>query len=490
MQRNRTATASPRAASAALGAGSPEGRAPRDGAILALLCLAQFMGVMDGSIMNVALDSIHRDLHFTATGMPWVLNAYTLPFTGFLMFGGRLADFFGRRAMFLVGLSVFTAASLLGTFAQDRAILLAARVLMGLGASALTPSIVTILTTTFPEGPRRARAMGYWSAVTGSAIAVGSMLGGVLTDLISWRATFFVNVPLGVGALIAAWFLIHDLPRSTPRPPLDILGAVLVTGGMLALVYGILTSEHTGWTGSGTVVPLVAGVVLLALFLLHESRGTRHPLLPPRLLRVRSVSAANVAMMLLAAGAYPSLSFLALYLQNVLGYTPMQTGLSELPMAVALAAGAQLSSRLLSRIAPRKWLVLGTLTSFAGYVWLGWTTSQGYTLTGLVVPTMLATLGFGLAMTPLALSATAGTAPGDAGLASALMNTTRMAGFCFGVAIMATIAATKAGDSTDPHVLSSAYSDSLVAGAVFALIAFVSALLLPSPPAPKATARD
>src|SRR4051812_36328 len=333
------------------GAEAPSSARPRwapDWALLTLLCLAQFMVLLDVSIVNVALPAIRDELGFSRSGLQWVPNAYTLAFAGFLLLGGRLADLYGRRRTFLGGLVLFTVARLVCGLASDVPTMLAARAVQGLGGAVLSPAILTVLVTTFPAGPRRARAMSAWSAVVGSGAAAGSLLGGLLTGWASWRWIFYVLFPVGVLAIMAAWVMITDLPGRGDRRALDVAGSVLVTLGLVTLVYGTINVAEHGWTAPATVVPLAAGVLMLVGFGWHEGR-TSAPLLPLRIFRSRALSAANLTMFLLSVAVYPSFFFQSLLLQNGWGYSAVGTGLAFLPECLALALGAQLSTGLMKR---------------------------------------------------------------------------------------------------------------------------------------------
>ena len=414
-----------------------------DWMVLALLCTAQFMVVLDVSIVNVALPSIRHELGFSQTGLQWIVNAYTIAFAGFLLLGGRAADLFGRRRVFIFGLGVFTAASLAGGLAQDQTTLLAARIVQGLGGAVLSPATLTILTTTFRDGAARSRALGAWSAVAGAGGATGALAGGVLTDLVSWRWIFFINVPIGVAALVATVYLLPESRNESMPRNLDVTGSILVTGGLMALVYGIVNTTSHPWTSVTTVATLAAGVVLLIWFVIHEARVARSPLVPLRLFRSRSLTVANVVMFLVGAAIFASWFFLSLYMQNVLGYSPLQTGLAFLPQTIGIIVGAQISSRLLVRLGPRPLLLVGPTLSAAGLYWLGSLTAHSTYWGDLFVPSVLVTFGMGLTFTPVAFAATAGVAPQEAGLASGVLNTNRQMGGAIGLAALATLATDK-----------------------------------------------
>jgi EmrB/QacA subfamily drug resistance transporter len=438
---NADPTASRHAEAPAGAAVIAQARIVRPGMVLALVCLAQFMVVLDVSIVNVALPSIRTDLGFSSTGLQWVVNAYTLTFAGFLLLGGRAADLYGRRRMFILGLGLFTLASLAGGLAQSQAMLVGARALQGLGGAVLAPATLTILTTSFAEGRARARALGAWSAVAAGGGAAGALLGGILTDLISWRWILFVNVPIGIVAVLAARMILGEARREVRHRSLDLPGALTVTGGLVVLVYAIVRTETYRWTAWQTLAPLGLAALLLGAFLLVEGRLARSPLMPLRIFRSRAVSGANVVIMLLFGAMFASWYFQTLYMQEVLGYSPLQAGYAFLPQTIAIAVGAQVTSRLVTRFGPRTLLAIGPTVAAVGHAWLTRVTPGSSFAGGLLMPTVLTGLGFGLSVTPLALAGTSGVPRRDAGLASGLLNSNRTVGAAVGLAALATVAA-------------------------------------------------
>ena len=420
-----------------------QGRRSRNNAVLAIACLAQFMVVLDVSIVNVALPSIGRDLHYSATGLQWVVNAYVLTFAGFLLLGGRAADIFGRRRVYLAGLWLFTAASLAGGLATNSTWLTVARATQGVGGAILSPATLTILVTTF-KGRDRARAIGVWSAVAGAGGAAGSILGGVLTAEISWRWVLFVNIPVGIVATVAALAYLTETrghrEGGQPRAKLDVVGAVAVTVGLSALVYAIVGTATRPWTSAVTVVFLAVAVVVLVGFGIYEAKGASNPLVPLDLFRSRSVWGANVVMFLVGAAFFAMWYFLSLYLQDVLGYGALRAGMAFLPMALVIIGGAQTSSRLLPRIGARPLLLVGTLAATVGFFWLSGITVRGSYWVHVLGPGCLISLALGLLFTPLAATATSSVAQSQAGLASGVLNTSRQVGGSLGLAILATIA--------------------------------------------------
>ena len=421
---------------------SGQGRQGHDGLILAIACVAQFMVVLDVSIVTVALPSIGRDLHYSATGLQWVVNAYVLTFAGFLLLGGRAADLFGQRRVYLSGMALFTVASLAGGLATDSAWLTTARAVQGIAGAVLSPATLTIIITTFPAD-RRARALGIWSSVAGAGGAAGAILGGVLTSELSWRWVLFVNIPIGVAAVVAtlAW-----LPESRDRAArgaaarLDVGGAIAVTAGLGALIYAIIGTDTHPWGSARTLSLLGAAVILLAAFAVIELRLASAPLMPFRLFRSRSLSGANIVMFLVGAAFFSMWYFLSLYLQNVLGDSALKTGLAFLPMGVTIMIGAQASSRILPRVGVRPLLQAGTLVAAGGFAWLSAISPHASYWTHVFGPGCLISLALGLLFTPLAAAATSGVAVREAGLASGVLNTARQIGGSLGLAVLATVA--------------------------------------------------
>jgi EmrB/QacA subfamily drug resistance transporter len=466
-------------------------RAP-DWLVLTIACAAQFMVLLDVSIVNVALPSIRHSLGFSQTGLQWVLNAYTLTFAGFLLLGGRTADLFGRRRIFLTGVFVFTAASLLGGFAQDQWQIITARAIQGLGGAILSPTTLTILTTTFTEPKARSRAMGTWSAVAGAGGATGALLGGVLTQELSWRWILFINVPIGIALFVLARTCLVET-RAPQRQPLDLTGSVLVTAGLTALVYGLVRTDSVGWTSWQTIVALVVACGLVGWFLVHEARVAAAPIMPLRLFARRSIWSSNLTMLTLAAALFPMWFFVSLYLQEVLGYSPLRTGFAFIPQTIAIIAGAQLSSRLVLRVGARALLVVGTLLTSGGLLWISQIGPYTAYWSGIFGPSVLITLGLGLSFTPIAFAATAGVAPQEAGLASGLVNTSRQIGGAIGLAALATIASTRskaveqlagrAGLTSLTHTIRVALTDGYAlafkVGAAIALLSAMAALTVP-----------
>ena len=458
--------------------------------VLTLVCLAQFMVVLDISIVNVALPSIQTDLGFSISGLQWVVNAYTIFFAGFLLLGGRAADLFGRRRVFLIGLGMFTAASFLGGLAQTQGMLLVARALQGLGGAVLAPATLTIITTTFSEGPARARALGVWSAVAAAGASAGALLGGILTDLLSWRWILFVNVPIGIVAITAARAFLPESRADLGHRRLDAAGAVTVTAGLVALVYAVVRTQTYAWSSAQVLAPLAIALALLGAFVVIEGRLASSPLVPFRIFRSRSITVGNVFIMLFFAAMFGAWYFETLYMQHVLGYSPLQAGLAFLPQTLLIAAGSQVTSRLVTRIGTRPLLVVGTALAAAGLLWLSRITPSSGFLADLFGPYVLIGAGMGLSVTPVVVAATNGVPREDAGLASGLLNTSRIVGAALGLAVLSTVAADRtsallAGVVSAPARVATAFTDGyargLVVGAMILIAALAAALVVPAP---------
>ncbi|MEU0965110.1 MFS transporter [Streptomyces sp. NPDC005917] len=449
--------------------------APPTWLVVALACAGQFLVVLDVSVVNVALPSMRADLALSTSGLQWVVNAYAIAFAGFMLLGGRAGDLYGRKRMFLVGLGLFTLASLGGGLAQDGWQLLLARAVQGLGAAVLAPSTLTLLTAAVPEGPARARAIATWTAVGAGGGAAGGLVGGVLVDVLSWRWVLLINVP--VGALVLAGsvrWLVESRAGAGRR--LDLPGAVLVTAGLATLAYGVSQTEAKGWMAAATLVPLAAGFALIGLFLAVEAR-TAAPLMPLGLLGRRPVASANAAMLVSGSAMFCMWYFMTLYAQNVLGYSPLEAGLALVPSSVAVLVGSKLAPRLMGRAGARTVAVAGTLVAVTGFGWQSTMGPHGAYTTAIMLPGILMMLGAGLAATPLAALATSGAAPAEAGLLSGLINTSRTMGGSLGLAVMSAVAAARTGTDGGAAALTEGYALAfrtstglLLAGAVLMLL--------------------
>ncbi|HEX3796025.1 MAG TPA: MFS transporter [Acidimicrobiales bacterium] len=469
---------------------TPNGRRVPDWVILSIACVAQFMVVLDVSIVNVALPSIGRDLHYSPTGLQWVINAYVLTFAGFLLLGGRAADLFGRRRVYLFGLFLFTAASLVGGVAQNSAWLTTARAVQGIGGAFLSPATLTIIVTTF-SGARMAKALGVWSAVAGAGGAAGSILGGVLTAEISWRWVLFVNIPIGIAASVAALMFLIEAKRDAHdvnRPKLDVVGAITVTAGLGALIYAIVGTDTHAWGSTYTLSILGTAVVLLALFAYVQLKVASTPLVPFRLFRSRSVTGSNIVMFLVGAAFFSMWYFLSLYLQNVLGYGALKAGLAFFPMAVAIIIGAQTSARLLPKLGVRPLLLVGTALAAVGFLGLAQIHVDSMYATHVLIPGCMISLALGLLFTPLASAATADVHFTEAGLASGVLNTARQMGGSVGLAALATIAIDHThaiiggahGAVSTASALTSGYARAFLLAAFLGVAAFAASFIVPS----------
>ncbi|MET9803973.1 MFS transporter [Streptomyces sp. NPDC006368] len=452
-----------------------EQRPARAWLVLLAACAGQFLVVLDVSVVNVALPSMRADLGLSALGLQWVLNAYTIAFAGFMLLGGRAADLFGRKRMFLVGLGLFTAASLAGGLAVEGWQLLAARAVQGLGAAVLAPATLTIVTGAVEPGPARTRAIGTWSAVGAGGGAAGGLVGGLLTDLLSWRWVLLINVPVGVLVFIGAALWVRE-GRTGGGRRLDLPGAVLVTGGLAAVAYGIVQTEQAGWGDSATLLPLCGGLALLAAFVAVEAR-TGAPLMPLKVFRSRAVSAANVSMLVTGSASFAMWFFMTMYAQNVLGYTPLEAGLALVPSSISVIVGSKLAPRLMATAGARNLAVLGTLIAATGFGWQSLMDAHGSYLHVVLGPGILMMFGVGLVITPLAALATSGAAPGDAGLVSGMVNTSRTMGGALGLAVLSTVAAARTAGGTGAEALTAGYAlafrigaGTLLAGAVLMLL--------------------
>jgi EmrB/QacA subfamily drug resistance transporter len=413
---------------------------PRNLALaLAVIAVAQLMVVLDVAIVNVALPSIQRSLHFTATNLEWVVNAYAIAFGGLLLLGGRAGDLFGRRRMFIAGTLLFTIGSLAGGLATTSTILIIARVVQGIGGAVVAPTALSLLADTFAEGKARNRALGVYSAVSAAGGALGLLLGGVITNYFSWRWILFVNVPVGIVlALVAPRVLLATQGR---RGRLDLPGAVSVTAGATLLVYSLSRAATHGWRDAGTVATLTIALGLLVVFVAIEALS-RQPLMPLRILANRNRSAAYVLSLAIGATLSGMLFLLTLFLQNVLRFSPLEAGIAFLPTALGVGLGAGITSRLIGRIGPRAPMTLGPLLVAIGLFWLsGVTVSAGYG-SHVLGPLVVLALGLGMVFVSTSVVAISGVTPDESGLASALLNVGRQLGGSLGIAVLGTVAAT------------------------------------------------
>jgi EmrB/QacA subfamily drug resistance transporter len=446
-------------------------------AVLAVCCAAQFMVVLDVSIVNVALPKMRADLDLSTAGQQWVINAYTLTFAGFLLLGGRAADLFGRRRVFMIGLAVFTVFSLIGGLAQNGGELIAARAIQGIGGAILAPATLSLITTNFPEPGARRRALGAWSATAASGAAAGVLFGGILTDLLDWRWVLFVNVPIGAVLLAAAAVSLVE-SRAESRSQLDIAGAITVTSGLALLVYGIVSTDTRSWGSAATILTLLGAAVLLTAFAVIESRIAARPLVPLGIFRRRSIAAANGIAVMIGAALFGMFFFLSLYLQQVNDYGPLKAGFAFLPAALSTLTASLAGTRLVARIGVRRQLLLGPALAVVGLAWMSQLSAGDGYFAHVFGPLVLTGLGMGLSFVPMTIAATADVPVHQAGLASGLINTTRQMGGAIGLAVMATVAA---GASS----AAAGYDRAFALSAAAMVVAVALALVLPGKPKPE-----
>ena len=408
--------------------------------VLVLICLAQFMVVLDGTIVNVALPSIQRDLGLSEANLQWIVNAYTLVFGGFLLLGGRAGDLLGRKRLFLIGLVIFTSGSLLNGLSSTSGQLIGFRALQGLGAALISPAALSIISTTFAEGKERARALGVWAAIAIGGSAFGLVLGGWLTQSFSWRWIFFVNVPVGIATFVAALRIVPESRGELAHKHYDLGGAVTVTGGLMALVFAIVKAETSGWGATVTIAFFALAVGLLASFLVIEARS-HEPLVRLSIFRTRSLSTANLTMFLVASGMFAMFFFNTLYVQRVLGYHPLKAGVSFLPFTAGIMVSAGFASALAPRIGVRPVAAAGMVLTILGMLLFARMPVHGSYGVDVLPGMILSSLGMGAVFMPLTLVATTGLRNDDQGLASGLFNTSQQVGGALGLAILSTIAA-------------------------------------------------
>jgi EmrB/QacA subfamily drug resistance transporter len=419
--------------------------------VLVIICLAQFMVVLDATIVNVALPHIQESLGFSEASLQWVINAYTLVFAGFLLLGGRAGDLLGRKRLFLIGLVIFTTASFLNGISSTSGMLIGFRALQGLGAALISPAALSIISTTFAEGKERARALAVWAAIAIGGSAVGLVLGGALTQAFSWRWIFFVNIPVGIFAFFAALRLVPESKDEHAHKGYDLAGAVTVTGGLMALVYGLVHSATHGWSSGQTIVSFVLSAALLVAFVLIEQRSAE-PLVRLSIFRVRSLTTANLSMFLAFSGMFAMFFFNTQYIQRALGFGPLKAGVSFLPFTAGIMISAGLASALAPRIGVRPVTAAGMVLTILGLLLFARMPVDGSYASDVLPGMILASLGMGAIFMPLTLVATTGLENEDQGLASGLFNTSQQVGGALGLAVLTTIAV---GHTSDPTSLPS-----------------------------------
>jgi EmrB/QacA subfamily drug resistance transporter len=472
-------------------------RPDRRGIALALVLGAQLMIILDMTVVNIALPSIARGLHFSAPSLSWVLNAYTLTFGGLLLLGGRAGDILGRRRVFIAGIILFTAASLAGGLATSAAWLLAARAAQGAGGAIASPAVLALITASFSEGRERTRALGIYTAVAMGGGSLGLVLGGVITEWVSWRWVLFINVPIGIAVALAAPLFLTESQRQPGR--FDMTGALTSTAGMTALVYGFIRAASDGWGDGVALGAFAAAIVLLGLFLLNESRA-RQPITPLRLFADRGRAGSYLARLLLVAGMFGMFFFLTQFVQDILGFSPLRAGISFLPMTAALFAVSRLSPRLLARFPGQGLMVTGLLPVVAGMTWLSRITPGTGYLAGVLGPMLLIGAGMGLVFVPLTVASLAGVRPEDSGAASSMVNVTQQVGGSLGLAILVTAFSSASRDAARHrlahlaplaqahHVVVTGMASAFTLAAIFDVCALLVVLAIIRSRAPQAAA--
>lgn len=449
--------------------------------VLLLVALAQFVVVLDNSIVNVALPNISRDLHFSAANLQWVVTAYTLCFGGFLLFGGRAADLFGRRRQFIIGTLAFSLASLMAGLSQSSGMLIVLRGVQGLAAAFMSPAALSIVVNTFKEGPERNRALGVWGGVAAGGAAAGLLLGGVLTQYLGWRWDLFVNVPVG---LTVAFFAARNIPESKAdlkHQNLDLPGALLVTAGLMTLVYGLVKAPSYGWTDHRSIELLGGSAVLLAAFVVNELRA-KQPLMPFSIFRIRNLTAANMVQLPITAGMFSMFFFLSLYIQNILHYSPIRTGLAFFPVTIIIGISSQLVSRLVSKIGYKPPMVIAPLLITTGLLIFSRMPVDGTYLRNVLPGLAVMALGLGFSFVSITIAATSGVPKHQAGLASGLLNTSQQIGGALGLAILSGIFASSIKNASmhgarGPAAQIAGFHDAFFVAAFFTLSASIIAII-------------
>ena len=452
---------------------------------LALLALAQFVVVLDASIVNVALPSIGSDLEFSQNDLSWVVNGYTLFFGGFLLLGGRMADLIGRRRLFVAGLIVFALASLAGGLATSSGMLIAARAVQGLGAAMLSPAALSLVTVIFAEGAERNKALGVWGAVAGSGGAAGVLLGGILTEYAGWEWVLFVNVPIGILAAVAAWRLLPE-SRNEGARHFDIAGAVTVTAGLSLLVYTIIDAGNAGWTSAQTLGLAAVALALIGAFVAIELRS-KAPLVPFGIFRKRTITGTNIVGVLVAMALFSMFFFISLYMQQVLGYSAIKSGLSYLPLAGGIIVSAGIASGLVTKYGFKPIFVTGLVLTAIGLTWFSQVDVGGSYVGDILFPSLIAAVGLGFAFVPMTIAAVSGVEAHETGLASGLINTSQQVGGALGLAILASIANSRTDELMEaaggaqaalPNALTEGFQLAFIIGAAFAVVGAILAATL------------
>ncbi len=449
---------------------------------LALICSAQFMIVLDVSIVNVALPSIKTSLDFSQENLQWVVSAYTLMFGGFLLLGGRIADLVGRRLIFMVGLAVFTTGSLLCGLSWSEGSLIVLRGVQGLGGALVAPAALSLIASIFQEGAERNKAFGIVGAISGSGAAFGVLLGGILTSGLGWEWIFFVNVPIGVAAIVITPMLVDESHAELGHRRFDIPGAVTATAGLILLVYAIVRTGENGWASSTTIGLVAASAALLIAFVLIEARSTA-PLMPLRIWTMRNVAGANVVGFFIGASIFAMFFVLSLYMQQVLGYSALKAGVAYLAVALTVVVAAATAGRLVTVFGVKTVLAIGMAVASVGLIFFTQVSADGGYWTDLFPGFIISGIGLGFSFVPVTIAALAGVADRDAGLASGLINTTQQIGGALGTAITSTVAASLTADKLAEHVplpvaLTEGFQRAFLVSTGFALAGLVVTLVV------------
>jgi EmrB/QacA subfamily drug resistance transporter len=449
---------------------------------LILLCSAQFVVVLDASIVNVALPTIGKALDFSQENLPWVVNAYVLTFGGFLLLGGRTADLVGRRKVFMAGLLLVAVASLAAGFSATEGQLIVARAAQGLGAAIISPAALSIVTTTFSDGSERNKALGVWGAVAGSGGAAGVLLGGILTDGLGWEWVLWVNVPVSLIAFALSPQLLAESRMEGEKRVFDVAGAVTVTAALSILVYALVDANNAGWGSTQTIGLIVLSVLLMAAFVAIELR-TPKPLVPFSIFRIRTLTGANVVGLLVGASLFSMFFFISLYMQQVLGYSAIHAGLSYLPLALVIMASAGIASQLVTKLGYKPVLAIGLLFIVVGLAWFSRVSVGGGFTTDILGPSLFAAAGLGFAFVTTTIAAVSGVDENEAGLASGLINTSQQIGGALGLAVLSAVAISATSDATSSgsgqlSALTEGFQAAFLGGAVIAALGFVLTLVL------------
>jgi EmrB/QacA subfamily drug resistance transporter len=445
-----------------------------------VVCLAQFMVILDVSIVNIALPSIRDGLHFSTTGLQWVVNAYTLTFAGLLMLGGRAADLLGRRRVFLAGTAMFTLSSLACAVADSQGLLIGARGVQGIAGAVMSPATLAIITSTLPEGRERNRGLALWGAMGALGGSSGALLGGVLTQGLGWPAIFAVNLPLGVIVIVLGLRAIPAIAPSQGRRNFDALGATLITASLIIATFGIVRTDTLGWGSTGVLAPLAAGIALLGAFTYVEARVATAPLVPLSIFRRRRLRAANLIVLLMYGANFPAWFFITLYLQQVLHYDAIEAGLAFLPMTGSIFLGSTLAPRVVARFGAQRVIGAAALAMAAGMVALSGLVPGGTYAGTVLAGAVLVSLGLGFSLVPATIVAMSGVPGSQSGLASGVLNTSRLMGGALGLAILSTLAAGRTRDDAGvaaARALTDGFDRAFVVGTGFALVAVLVAVV-------------